>query len=113
MTFKVKHYITGAIVFAVTMIFYIVAMQPTFAFWDPGEYTAVSATLGVPHPPGVAFNVLFGHLFNLIPTFSDPGMRMTLFTIFASSFSCIYKYCRHTLGEKITGLGGWCLHSRI
>ena len=92
MTFKVKHYITGAIVFAVTMIFYIVAMQPTFAFWDPGEYTAVSATLGVPHPPGVAFNVLFGHLFNLIPTFSDPGMRMTLFTIFASSFSVLLTY---------------------
>lgn len=92
MNLKTKHYITGSLVFIITLFVYISAMQPTFAFWDPGEYTAVSYLFAIPHPPGVPFNVLIGRLFSMIPTFSDMGMRIALNSVLASVFAVLMVY---------------------
>lgn len=92
MKFKLYHRITAALVFAVTLILYISSMQPVFAFWDPGEYTAVSNILGIPHPPGVPFNVLIGKVFSLIPLFGDLSMRIAFNSVLASAFAVLFVY---------------------
>ncbi len=92
MNFKLINRVTGAIVFVFTLVIYYITMQPTFAFWDPGEYTSVSYILGIPHPPGVPFNVLLGRIFSMIPTASDMSARIALNSVIASVFAILFLY---------------------
>ncbi len=48
------------ILFAVTLIVYMLTQARTLSFWDSGEYATCISILGVPHPPGNPFYILFG-----------------------------------------------------
>lgn len=47
-------------VFAVTLIVYLLTQARSASFWDSGEYATCISILGVPHPPGNPFYILFG-----------------------------------------------------
>lgn len=47
-------------VFAVTLVVYMLTQARTMSFWDSGEYATCISILGVPHPPGNPFYILFG-----------------------------------------------------
>lgn len=47
-------------IFAVTLIVYISTQARTMSFWDSGEYATCISILGVPHPPGNPFYIVFG-----------------------------------------------------
>lgn len=47
-------------VFAVTLLVYILTQARTLSFWDSGEYATCMSILGVPHPPGNPFYIVFG-----------------------------------------------------
>jgi hypothetical protein len=64
-SFKKLNDITGWIVFAIASIAYILSLEPTASFWDPGEFIAVSYKLQVPHPPGAPLFLLIGRMFSL------------------------------------------------
>ena len=48
------------IVFAVTLFVYFLTTARSLSFWDSGEFATCISTLGVPHPPGAAFYIVFG-----------------------------------------------------
>ncbi|HNQ43160.1 MAG TPA: DUF2723 domain-containing protein, partial [Candidatus Cloacimonadota bacterium] len=48
------------ILFAVTLVVYMLTQARTMSFWDSGEYATCISILGVPHPPGNPFYILFG-----------------------------------------------------
>jgi len=52
--------ITAFIVFALTLIVYMLTQARTMSFWDSGEYATCISILGVPHPPGNPFYIVFG-----------------------------------------------------
>lgn len=92
MQYKLYHRLTAGIVLVFTLIMYIVTMQPTFAFWDPGEFTSVSFILGIPHPPGVPFNIIIGRIFSLLPFFSDISQRIAFSSVISSAVAVLLVY---------------------
>lgn len=92
MNFKLINRITGAIVFALASIIYLLTVQPTLSFWDCGEFLACAYTMGVPHPPGAPLHILVGKIFTLLPTAGDIGLRMNYLSVFSSAFSVLLLY---------------------
>ncbi|MDZ4181707.1 MAG: DUF2723 domain-containing protein, partial [Candidatus Cloacimonadaceae bacterium] len=54
------NWIAAGIIFALTLIVYMLTQARTLSFWDSGEYATCISILGVPHPPGNPFYILFG-----------------------------------------------------
>jgi len=51
------------IIFAAALLVYILTQARTLSFWDSGEYATCMSILGVPHPPGNPFYIVFGRAF--------------------------------------------------
>ena len=85
MDFKLSNRVTASFVFLVAAITYIITVQPTFSFWDCGEFIACAYTVGVPHPPGGPFFILVGKLFMMIPSAADIGLRMNYLSALSSA----------------------------
>ncbi|GGZ27833.1 membrane protein [Echinicola pacifica] len=63
--------LTGWIVFLLATIVYMLTIEETASFWDPGEFIAVAYKLQVPHPPGAPFFLLIYRMFSFL-AFGDP-----------------------------------------
>lgn len=74
-------------VFIFSLILYLLTVAPTVSFWDCGEFIATSYTLGVPHPPGSPLFILIGKFFSLLPTASDPALRVNIMSPISSAFA--------------------------
>ena len=85
------HYAFAAIAFFVSLVTYLLTVQPTVPFWDCGEFTAAAVGQQVPHPPGAPLFLLVGKLFHLLP-FGDPGWRVNLVSVFASAVTVLLLY---------------------
>ncbi|MFZ1323112.1 MAG: DUF2723 domain-containing protein [Ignavibacteria bacterium] len=92
MDFKLVNRIFAAFVFLFATIVYIMTVQPTFSFWDCGEFIACAYTLSVPHPPGAPFFNLVGKIFTMLPTAVDIGLRANYLSVFSSSFCVLFLY---------------------
>jgi hypothetical protein len=58
---RTLHYAFASIAFAVSLITYLMTVQPTVPFWDCGEFTAAAVQQQVPHPPGLEICFTFCH----------------------------------------------------
>ena len=59
--------------FAVWLL-YVFTLGPTTAFWDTSEYIATAHILGIPHPPGNPFFVMFGKVWLLFTAWTGLGV---------------------------------------
>lgn len=64
--YKKVNDLTGWLVFLVATTVYILTVEQTASFWDPGEFIAVSYKLQVPHPPGAPFFLLIYRMFGFL-----------------------------------------------
>ena len=53
--FRQYNLILGWGVFLVSLIVYLLTMEPTASFWDCGEFIATAYKMEVGHPPGAPF----------------------------------------------------------
>jgi len=67
-------------------------VQPSVSFWDPGEISAASYSLMVPHPPGGPLWLIIGRFFSMIPFASNIGYRINLVSVFSTAFSVLLVY---------------------
>lgn len=61
--YKKVNNLGGWFVFVVSTLVYVLTVEQTASFWDPGEFIAVSYKLQVPHPPGAPFFLLIYRMF--------------------------------------------------
>ncbi len=88
---RTLHYAFASIAFAVSLITYLMTVQPTVPFWDCGEFTAAAVQQQVPHPPGAPLFLMLGKVFHLLP-FGDPGWRVNLMSVMSSAFTVLLLY---------------------
>jgi len=84
--------ITGAVVFLISLVQYVLTVQPSVSFWDPGELSAAARLLQVPHPPGGPLFLLVGRIFYMLPFPGDLGLRMNMVSVLASACSVLLLY---------------------
>jgi hypothetical protein len=66
LNYKQINNVTGWVIFAIATLVYILTVEQTASFWDPGEFIAVSYKLQVPHPPGAPFMLLVYRMFGFL-----------------------------------------------
>lgn len=99
--------LTGWLVFLVSTIAYVLTVEETASFWDPGEFIAVSYKLQVPHPPGAPFFLLIYRMFGFL-AFGD-GLSvaywMNIGSALFSGFTILFLFWTITLfGRKLMGI---------
>lgn len=75
-----------------TLPFYIRNISPSAYGGDTGDFLAAAVTKGVPHPSGYPLYTIFGRLALLLPTTSNPALKVGLVSAVFSSLSALIYY---------------------
>jgi hypothetical protein len=92
MTVKLTRRIIGAFVFLFSTIILFLTVQPSVSFWDPGEISAASYSLMVPHPPGGPLWLIIGRFFSMLPFAQNIGFRINAVSVLSGSISILLLY---------------------
>lgn len=111
---KMLHRIYAGVVFAASVLVYLLTVQPNVSFWDCGEFIASSFLMQVPHPPGTPFFLMLGRMFSLIPFGDNVAFNVNMISVLSSGFTVMFLYLtavhlinslngnkKETLGESI------------
>lgn len=94
----------GFMVFAFTLIIYMITNAKSLSFWDSGEYISCSSILGIPHPPGNPFYIVLGRFFSIIgmgfPHAAVVSFLSSLFSAFAVLFTYLITVHLLSMTEK-------------
>lgn len=104
LNYKQINNVTGWVIFAVATLVYILTVEQTASFWDPGEFIAVSYKLQVPHPPGAPFMLLVYKMFGFLAM--GDGLQvaywMNIGSALFSGFTILFLFWSITLfGKRI------------
>ena len=102
LTYKQINNLSGWLVFAIATLVYILTVEQTASFWDPGEFVAVSYKLQVPHPPGAPFMLLVYRMFGFL-ALGDPlqvAYWMNIGSALFSGFTILFLFWSITLMGK-------------
>ncbi|KKQ89288.1 MAG: hypothetical protein UT12_C0017G0009 [Candidatus Curtissbacteria bacterium GW2011_GWC2_38_9] len=86
-----SNYILPFLLFAFTLIVYILTLSRSVYFGDSGELIAAAYTLGIAHPPGYPLYTMLAHLFTYLP-FGTLAFRVNLFSAVTSSLTVVVIY---------------------
>lgn len=104
LNYKKVNNLTGWLVFLVATLVYILTVEQTASFWDPGEFIAVAYKLQVPHPPGAPFFLLIYRMFGFLAL--GDGLQvaywMNIGSALFSGFTILFLFWSITLlGRKL------------
>ena len=79
--------------FAIWLL-YVFTLGPSTAFWDTSEYIATAHILGLPHPPGNPFFVLFGKGWLLLTGWTglEVATRINLLSATVSAAAAVFWF---------------------
>ncbi|GGF17986.1 glycosyltransferase family 117 protein [Echinicola rosea] len=96
--------LTGWVLFLIASLVYLLTIEETASFWDPGEFIAVAYKLQVPHPPGAPFFLLIYRMFSFF-ALGDPleiAFWMNAGSALFSGFTILFLFWSITLlGRKL------------
>ncbi len=102
LTYKQINNLSGWLTFAISTLVYIITVEQTASFWDPGEFIAVSYKLQVPHPPGAPFMLLVYRMFGFL-AMGDPlqvAYWMNIGSALFAGFTILFLFWSITLMGK-------------
>ena len=102
LTYKQINNLSGWLIFAISTLVYILTVEQTASFWDPGEFIAVSYKLQVPHPPGAPFMLLVYRMFGFL-AMGDPlqvAYWMNIGSALFAGFTILFLFWSITLMGK-------------
>lgn len=94
MKYQKINVISGWVLFAISLIVYVLTVEPTASFWDCGEFIATSYKLEVPHPPGAPFFLLIGRLFSFFAggDVEQVAYWVNMVSVLSSAFSVLFLF---------------------
>lgn len=93
MNFSKVNNISGWLVFGISLIVYLMTMEPTVSFWDCGEFIACAYKLQVGHSPGAPLFMLLGRFFAIFsPNPQSVALFVNALSAFASAFTILFLY---------------------
>lgn len=95
--------ITGWAMFVVSLVVYLLTLEPTASFWDCGEFIASSYKLEVPHPPGAPFFLLIGRMFSMLASDVDQvAYWVNVLSALSAAFTILFLFWSVThLAKKV------------
>lgn len=92
--FRRYNLILGWGVFLVSLIVYLLTMEPTASFWDCGEFIATAYKMEVGHPPGAPFFMILGRFFTLFAggDVTKVAVTMNILSATASAFTILFLF---------------------
>ncbi|MEI6684244.1 MAG: DUF2723 domain-containing protein [Bacteroidota bacterium] len=97
--FRKLNNITGWVVFAIAAIVYILTLEPTTSWWDPGEHISTAYKLQIGHPPGAPTFGLMGRFFSLF-AFGDTtkvAFMINMVSGLSSAFTILFLFWTITM----------------
>ena len=92
--FRQYNLILGWGVFLVSLVVYLLTMEPTASFWDCGEFIATAYKMEVGHPPGAPFFMVLGRFFTLFAggDVTKVALTMNVLSASASAFTILFLF---------------------
>ncbi|MGN1210308.1 MAG: protein O-mannosyl-transferase family [Candidatus Cryptobacteroides sp.] len=84
--------ITATVVFLVSLVTYLMTIEPTASFWDCGEFIASSYKLEVGHPPGNPVFQLFARFFTIFTDNMHAAMAVNALSALCSALTIFFLY---------------------
>jgi len=80
--------------FLISLIVYLLTMEPTASFWDCGEFIATAYKMEVGHPPGAPFFMVLGRFFTLFAggDVTKIALTMNVLSATASAFTILFLF---------------------
>ena len=93
MDFRVWNLRLGWFAFAISLLSYLLTVEPTASYWDCSEYIATAAKLQVGHPPGAPFFQMVGAVFAILaPNVEYIALSVNMMSVLASSFTVMFLF---------------------
>ncbi|EIM75736.1 hypothetical protein A3SI_12884 [Nitritalea halalkaliphila LW7] len=85
--------------FLIATTVYVLTVEETASFWDPGEFIAVAHKLQVPHPPGAPFFLLVYRMFSFLAFGNELSVAywMNIASALFSGFTILFLFWSITL----------------
>ena len=93
MNFRVWNLRLGWFAFAISLLSYLLTVEPTASYWDCSEYIATAAKLQVGHPPGAPFFQMVGAVFAILAPHAEyVALLVNMMSVLASSFTVLFLF---------------------
>ena len=97
--FRKLNNLTGWVVFSIAAVVYILTIEPTVSWWDPGEHISTAYKLQIGHPPGAPTFGLAGRFFSLF-AFGNTGkvaLMINMLSALSSAFTILFLFWTITM----------------
>jgi hypothetical protein len=92
--YRLYNLVLGWGVFLVSLIVYLMTMEPTASFWDCGEFIATAYKLEVGHPPGAPLFMVLGRFFTFFAggDVTKIAVSVNVLSATASAFTILFLF---------------------
>jgi len=105
--FKLIDYALGGVAFLVSVIVYLLTIEPTTSFWDCGEFIASSYKLEIGHAPGNPVFQLIARFFTMFGGPEQAAMLVNAMSAICSALTIMFLFWTIThLGRRILEKSG-------
>lgn len=98
-------------IFLVSLIVYVITLEPTASLWDCAEFIASAYKLQVPHTPGNPLLLLFGRMFSMLSLGDVEAVAMfinAMSAVFSSlTVMIVYLIILHLARRSNASQNGW------
>jgi 4-amino-4-deoxy-L-arabinose transferase and related glycosyltransferases of PMT family len=84
--------VVSSCVFGVSLLLYLITLEPSVSFWDCGEFIGCAAKLEVSHPPGAPLHALLGRLFVIVFGENNAALAVNVLSAVASALTVMLLY---------------------
>ena len=91
--YKLLNNVVGGVVFLISLVTYLLTIEPTTSFWDCGEFISTAYKLEIGHPPGAPFFMLMARFFTLFASdVHEVAKMVNIFSAFMPALTILFLF---------------------